>query len=250
MRKYSTKSSELRTPENFKKINPSVDDAEEKGDDTTVVDEFFKLSHNILKEDELDLIKVDKEYLYCLTDLQLPTILSTNYNLEMLEYESDYSNEEGRVEFDETTTFRRLLFNNLLVITIECKMPVFMKIRTNDRPLLVSVYPIKRKTSGGYLGEDDGQEIDLLSLINSRKNRLTKFELVKRVKEVIQNEWDDIHRNKEPSYIYPDRAEEKFQRKYRTVKYRTKEKEEKPKSIMTRREWKRSYGVKKPDYIN
>ena len=99
-------------------------------------------------------------------------------------------------------------------IKIKVGLPRFIKL-SKPKEILVSVYPIERKVKQIYKNEE---EIDLLPLVENYNSRLSASKLVKRVKKVMQNEWNVIHKNKKPSEVYSDRVEKDFPEKYKARK--------------------------------
>jgi len=182
-----------------KRIFSGLSCGEEDIEDITVVDEGFKLNHNILKEDELDMMCYDDNFLYCYSDAQLPKVLSDIFNLNTYEP----SVETKKENINENTTFKRFLLNEDCNLIIEFGLPTrFVKIK-NPKRMMFSVYPIKRKANLIYDGEESAeqQEIDLLPLVENYPKYLSFKDLVKRVRNVIQGEWDKLHKDKKPVYI-------------------------------------------------
>ena len=187
------------TSKYLKRARSDLSCGDEDIEDITVVDEGFKLNHNILKEDELDMMCYDDDFLYCYSEAQLPKVLSDIFNLNTYEP----SVETKKENINENATFKRFLLNESCTLTIEFGLPTrFVKIK-NPKRMMFSVYPIKRKANLIYDGEESAeqQEIDLLPLVENYPTYLTPNALVKRVRNVIQDEWNKVHKGKKPVYI-------------------------------------------------
>jgi hypothetical protein len=111
--------------------------------------------------------------------------------------------EPKRGDININTTFKRFLLNEDCYLTIEFGLPTkFVKIKKPKR-IMFSVYPIKRKATLIYNnnGAAEQQEIDMLPLVENYPTYLTPNALVKRVRNVIQDEWNKVHKGKKPVYI-------------------------------------------------
>jgi hypothetical protein len=140
-----------------------------------ILDELAKPPvKNIFRENELDVIALDAEFLYCYSDVKLPEWLCESFKLKI--YVSYKENEmEERIKTKIAKTLEkdaeRIVFRKILVsskkesgMLISYRLPVFMKLNDKDgSETYLSVYPFERY--GDVILDDKHLRIDLWRLI-------------------------------------------------------------------------------------
>lgn len=139
---------------------------------------------NLLKDDEICVLAYDDENIYVYDEEQFFKALKENLKMKPCKGGSN----------------EKIFYDAGYIISFKMSEPTFFNLIENGKNE-ISIYTRAISRNVLVKNENIEENLDIFPLIDYYTNFLDFNDIIDRVEKILQEEWDNIHKNKKPNYI-------------------------------------------------